>query len=129
MANHTEPEDARQAMDWARRPAGQLFWWGLPIAIGIAGGALGFTYQQAALIWAGAFVWMAAGCLLNAWRCHRVHCYISGPVLLAAGIAAAMLGFDLVTLGPRALSYVVWSAFGLSLLSFAPEMLWRKYAG
>jgi len=31
------------------------------------------------------------GCLLNAKRCHRVHCYISGPVLLSGAVFAGLV--------------------------------------
>lgn len=112
--------------DWVRQPLGWCIWWGVPIAVGVAGGSLGLTFRQAASIWAVAFAWMGIGCLWNAWRCHRLHCYFSGPVLLMAAIAAALLASGVLTLGPRALGWTVWVAAGLVALSFVPELIRRK---
>src|SRR5262245_20692028 len=64
--------------DMARRPVSAFLWWCLPIVIGIVSGSLGLTLRENAAVWAVAFVWMAAGCFLNALRCHRLLCYFSG---------------------------------------------------
>lgn len=121
-------DDSRGARDWVSHPLSWVAWWGLPIAIGMAGGSLGLTYREAAFVWSAALAWMGLGCVLNALRCHRLHCYVSGPVLLAGALVAALLGLGAVTFGPHALSYVLLSVFALVCLSFVPEAVWRKYA-
>lgn len=113
--------------DWARQPLGTVFWWVLPAAIAISAGPLRLPFDIVAAIWAVAFAWMATGCLLNALRCHRLHCYISGPVLFAGAAGAALLASGVAQSGPRALGYIIGIAVGLTLLSFVPEMIWRKY--
>jgi hypothetical protein len=99
----------------------------LPIAIGVASGSLGLTLRENAAVWAVAFAWMAAGCFLNALRCHRLHCYFSGPVFLAGAVVAAAVASGVDHLSPSALNYDIAATFVLVLLSFTPEAFWRKY--
>ena len=127
MTIRVEPPHIGTRKDWASRPLGILFWWGLPIAIGMSADPLHLSLHGAAALWAVAFAWMAVGCLLNAWRCHRVHCYISGPALLLGAVAAGLIASGALTLEPHALNVIIWSTFGLTLLSFLPEIVWRKY--
>lgn len=116
-----------ETMDWVRQPFGLVFWWGLPILIGVSMSSLGLRLATAAFVWAGAFAWMGTGCLLNARRCARLHCFISGPVLWLGAIAAALVGGGIIP-GAHALNIVVSLTAVLALLSFVPEMIWRKYA-
>ncbi|MGH8089890.1 MAG: hypothetical protein ACREO6_00365 [Rudaea sp.] len=74
-----------------------------------------------------AFIWMGVGCLLNARRCHRLHCYFSGPILLLGAIVAGLLGFGVIAPGPHAFNNAVSITLLLALLSFVPEALWSKY--
>lgn len=122
------PDHAGNALkDWVRQPSGWIIWWGLPIAIGISTNFLRFSLIEAASIWAGAFAWMGTGCLLNARRCSRLHCFVSGPVLWLGAVAAALVGAGVIV-GPHTLSNVVSITTVLVLLSFVPEMIWGKYA-
>jgi hypothetical protein len=114
--------------DLVRQPVSALVWWGLPIAIGVSAGFLGLSLRADAALWVGLFVWMATGCLLNAWRCHRVHCYISGPVFLLGALFAALLAAGLLDVGPRGFNNMIGAVLVLALLSFVPEMVWKRYA-
>ncbi|MGH8213595.1 MAG: hypothetical protein ACREPP_10255 [Rhodanobacteraceae bacterium] len=120
------------AADWAGHPIGALVGWCLPIALVIivdnllpaslkAGGAPAF-------IWAAAFAWMGAACLLNARRCHRLHCYFSGPILLGAMLIAGLIGSEIVPFGRHGLDILTGVTFGLVLLSFVPELIFGRYA-
>jgi hypothetical protein len=71
---------------------------------------------------------MATGCLLNARRCHRVHCYISGPVLLLGAILAGLVALGAVSLSPQAFGNAISATLVLALLSFVPEIVWKRYA-
>ena len=76
---------------------------------------------------AGLFLWMATGCLLNARRCRRLHCYISGPVLLLGAIFSGLVALGVVAVSPQAFGNVVSATLILALLSFVPEMFWKRY--
>jgi hypothetical protein len=117
--------DSRSQRDLARKPVSAFLWWCVPIAIGIASGSLGLTLRENAAIWAVAFTWMATGCFLNALRCHRLHCYFSGPVFLIGAIVAAAVAGGVAQ--ASALNYDIAATFALVLMTFVPEGFWRKY--
>ena len=114
--------------DWARQLPASVFWWCAPIAAGVAVSFAGLSPRTTGVVWAIAFIWMGAGCLLNAMRCHRLHCYISGPVFLLGAVVVALLAAGLVDLGPHGLNNAVSATLVLVLLSFAPEFFWKRYA-
>ena len=87
--------------------------------------AAGLPLRAVAFTWTVAFAWMGTGCVLNALRCHRLHCYISGPVLLAGAAAAAPIGLGI--LSGHALNAVVWITTGLVILSFVLETVLGAY--
>ncbi|MGH9646291.1 MAG: hypothetical protein ACRD4E_05680 [Bryobacteraceae bacterium] len=118
--------------DWTRHPVSALVGWCLPIALGaISSNLLPASLKAGAapaFIWAAAFAWMGAACLLNARRCHRLHCYFSGPILLGATLIAGLIGFGIVPFGRHGLDILTWITFGLVLLTFVPELIFGRYA-
>jgi hypothetical protein len=124
--NETATE-SKSRSDLARKPVSAFLWWGMPIVIGMASGFLGLSLREVAGVWAAAFVWMAAGCFLNAVRCHRLHCYISGPVFLIGALVAAAMASGVAHFSGSALNYDIAATFVLVLMTFTPEVLWRKY--
>lgn len=120
-------EQAAAKQDFVRKPLNAFVLWWLPIGIGMAQSPFGLPYRASCAIWAAAFVWMGMGCLVNAYRCHRLHCYISGPIFLVGSAPLGLLALNAIQLGPHALNYIVAVIFGLVILSFIPEMAWRKY--
>ncbi|MHB8529083.1 MAG: hypothetical protein ACYC8V_06175 [Caulobacteraceae bacterium] len=90
-------------------------------------GQLIVSAAGAAMVWAVAFVWMGLGCVLNALRCHRLHCYISGPLLLVGAALLALLGAGVLSLGSHGVNLVTASTAVLVALSFAPEAICRRY--
>jgi len=122
----SQPDDHTRN-DWVTRPGAGFFWWCLPLGIGFAANLFGLPTRRLALIWVVLFVWMGTGCILNARRCHRLHCYISGPVFLLGAVALGLLAAGLLALGPHALNNIVAVTLVAALLSFVPE-IWKKYA-
>lgn len=116
---------ANKSRDWARQPIGKIVWWGIPILVAVLAGSARLPIRTAAFVLAGAFAWMGTGCVLNSLRCHRLHCYISGPVLLIGAAAVALIGFG--ALNEHALNVVVWSAAAIVLVSHVPEAIWGMY--
>src|SRR5579875_4043326 len=76
------------------------------------------------LLWLPAFLVMGAACLVNAARCGRVHCYVTGPLFLVAAIYVALWGFHLVPIH----SNLFWAVFvGVFLLARLAEVPLGKY--
>jgi hypothetical protein len=120
-----QPE-AMASRDWVRQPLFALLWWGLPLAVALGSNFFRMSLREAAWIWSGSMAVMGAGCALNAMRCHRLHCYISAPVLLLGSVGAALIAlFD--AWGPFALTHVTTVAIALVGASFIPELLRRRY--
>jgi hypothetical protein len=119
--------DNQTRNDWVTRPGAGFFWWCLPLGVGFAANFLAFPARGIDLIWVVLFVWMGTGCILNARRCHRVHCYISGPAFLLGAVALGLLATGLLGFGSHALNNVVGATLLVALLSFVPE-IWNKYA-
>jgi hypothetical protein len=72
-------------------------------------------------------MWMGTGCILNARRCHRLHCYISGPTFFLGAAALALSVAGVAFKGPHSLNNIVGITLTVASLSFVPEMIWRKY--
>jgi hypothetical protein len=113
--------------DWLRRPAMGFVWWCLPLGVGVAANYFVSTTRNVALVWMASFVWMGTGCILNARRCHRLHCYMSGPAFFLGAVALVLVASRIVLVGPRSLNNIVGITLIVALLSFVPEMIWRKY--
>ena len=128
MPNTTDPATSAARKDWARQPMTIIVWWGLPIALGMSAKLLHLPFRADAGICAAFLAWMATGCLLNARRCHRVHCYISGLVLLLGAIFAGLVASGAADFDQRTFNNAVSAALLLALLSFIPEMVWKRYA-
>jgi hypothetical protein len=112
--------------DWVNRPGMGIVWWCLPIAIGVATSYLASSSLTTVLVWIVSFVWMGTGCILNARRCHRVHCYISGPTFFLGAAALGLFAAGIAFAGPHSLNNIVGITLTVALLSFVPEIIWKK---
>lgn len=62
----------------------------LPILALIASSFLPLESIWRPIIWTMAFATMGAACTANAWRCGRVHCFVTGPLFLLGALAALL---------------------------------------
>ena len=80
------------------------------------------------IVWTIALGTMGIGCIANAVRCGRLHCYLTGPFFLVMSLVTLLYGLGVVSLGRNG-----WNLIGLIILVGAiglcclPEMLWGKY--
>lgn len=95
--------------------------WYLPIALLIAGGA---WHRGGTWLWLAAFTIMGAGCLVNAARCGRLHCYVTGPLFLLAAVWSLLSARGAIPLHPGILLPVV---FGVALLAHLAEVPFGRY--
>lgn len=113
--------------DLLSRPTTAFLWWCLPLVIGFAGQLAGLSPRVAAAIWTVSFTWMGAGCILNAIRCRRLHCYIAGPVFVLSSLAELFVAVGSHLFGAHAETNIVSAALVLALISFVPEMIRGRY--
>lgn len=114
--------------DLGRSPAGFVIAWGVPLVILLLVGFIEFLSPAAEiLIAAGAFAWMGVGCVINAARCGRLHCYFAGPILLTGAVLILIVGFDVVSLGAVSIAQIVYATALLAFSTFALEFIWGKY--
>src|SRR5712691_6250159 len=85
--------------DLTTRKAAWLLWC-LP-SVGVL---VGFFWAEGrAWIWIPAFLVMGGGCLANATRCGRLHCYFTGPLYILAALYVALSMFGYRSFEPRPL--------------------------
>ncbi|HEY6385763.1 MAG TPA: hypothetical protein VIX91_08800 [Candidatus Acidoferrum sp.] len=104
-----------------------LLYWLPAIAIVVAGApAISNGWRTA--VWVVALATMGMACILNALRCGRVHCYITGPFFFLMALVALSYGLGILSLGGNG-----WNLLGLITLIGAvalwclPEMFLGKY--
>lgn len=116
-----------QRKDWVSDHRSYAVAWGLP-TVGLIIGAF-LSAPIKVTIWSIALVWMGAACLLNARRCGRRHCYLTGPFFLLMAMAVMLHGFDVIWLGDKGFLWLAVTVVigGYGLLWRLPEYLWGKY--
>lgn len=122
------PLESAKARDWVRQPLEIIFWWVIPLALGMSTNFWHQPLARTGLVWALALAWMGTGCILNALRCRRRHCFISGPVLLLGAIATGLVPLGVLSSG-SALGDAVNGTLAVAALSFLSEWIWGSYAG
>ena len=71
-----------------------------------------------AWLWIPAFLVMGVACLVNAVRCGRLHCFVTGPVYLFAAIYVALAAFGLVPMRPNLFLLIV---LAITICAFVAE--------
>lgn len=100
-----------------RRTTVIVFW--LPALVLVAIGFSNIASPWRALVWAVALTIMGGGCLANALRCGRLHCFLTGPFfLLMAGVSL------LYGLGVIHSIHEGWNVIGLVTLLGALSLWW-----
>ena len=88
---------------------------------------LGLSWNAARpWLWIPALLIMGAGCMVNARRCGRLHCYATGPIFLLAAVCVILAEVHVVPLSPNVFALVVLGAAALACLA---ELPLGRYAG
>ena len=99
------------------------FLWYVPILLVIVGS----SWDRGRLwLWVPAFAVMGAGCLANAVRCGRTHCYVTGPLFLLAAVFVALSGLGVVSLHPDLFLLIVLGACCLAQCAEIPLGRYRR---
>jgi hypothetical protein len=110
------------ASDLTRRKTAWLFWY-VPILLVIVGPSWS---RGRVWLWLPAFVVIGVGCLANAARWGRIHCYPTGPLFLLAAVFVALSAFGIVALCPGLFLLVVLGTCCLAQCAEIPLGRYRK---
>jgi hypothetical protein len=113
--------------DLSGRAGSFLTVWIAPIVLAGALSLADLSGLMSAAAWTIAFAWMGAACLVNARRCGRLHCFFSGPILLAGAILTGFAALGVVRVEPWAMAAIVTAALCLAALTFGLELIWGRY--
>lgn len=111
----------------AERFATIVIYW-LPIAVLVASGFFAVSNAARTVIWALALITMGVGCLVNALRCGRVHCYATGPFFLLMAAVAVLYGLWIAPRGARGWNTIALvTLIGGIALYYLPELFFGRY--
>src|SRR5215472_11237119 len=108
MKSDTTTCESRDILS-SRRRVFVLYW--LPAIAIVVAGAPAISNGWRTVVWVVALTIMGAACIVNALRCGRVHCYITGPFFLLMALAALSYGLGILHLGRNG-----WNLLGLITL-------------
>jgi hypothetical protein len=83
----------------------------LPAIAIVVVGPLDISSGWRAVVWTVALATMGMACIVNALRCGRVHCFLTGPFFFLMALVALSYGLGLLHLGGNG-----WNLLGLITL-------------
>ena len=100
--------------------------WVIPIIV--LGVTAGFGGTIAAIAWPPLLLVMGVACLFNAFRCGRLHCYLTGPYFLLLALVSLLYGLGMLPLGDRGWQWLSSALLiGACVLVCVPEWLFGRY--
>lgn len=123
-----DTESGNKSRDMLSSPHAALAVFWLPAAALAASGSLQIEPLWRTAIWTLCLATMGTGCVLNALRCGRTHCYFTGPFLLLMAVVTVLFGLGVAPLGKFGWSIIsVTVVLGSFLLCCVPEALFGPY--
>ncbi len=78
--------------------------------------------------WALSLGVFGVGCLANAIRCGRRHCFYTGPFFLVMALGSLLYGFGVLPMGSSGWAMIgVTTLVGAVVLTYLPDRIWGKY--
>ena len=114
--------------DLTRSALWSFLLWKLPPVVMVGVALLDVDSGGQALVWAPSLAIFGAGCVVNALRCRRVHCYFTGPFFLLMAAVSLLHGVGVLSLGEEAWTWIeLVTLIGAITLVFLPELVWGRY--
>jgi hypothetical protein len=103
-----------------------LYW--LPAIAIVVAGVPAISSGWRTVVWTVALATMGVVCILNALRCGRVHCYLTGPFFFLMALVALSYGLGILRLGGYGWNLLgLLTLIGAIALWFLPEMFFGRY--
>ena len=120
----------RATRDFVRDRKASFLLWRLPALVMVVVAFLDIGLQATGTVWALCLSVFGFGCVSNAMRCGRLHCYFTGPFFLVMAVASLLHGFDWISLGSLGWLWIgLVTLVGGIGLTVVPERIWGQYAG
>ena len=104
-----------------------ILYWLPAIAIVLAGAPVISNGWRTA-VWTVALATSGMACIVNALRCGRVHCYLTGPFYILMALVALLYGLGTLRLGKNGWNLLALiTVTGVIALWYLPEMFLGKY--
>lgn len=102
--------------------------YGLPAIVLVVIGFVNVGNTWRTAVWAVALATMGVGCVVNALRCGRVHCYATGPFFLVMAVVAVLFGLGVAPFGALNWNEIALAALtGGVALYYLPELVFGRY--
>ena len=119
----------RISRDFVRSRKASFLLWRLPALVMVAVAFLDIGSEATGTVWAVCMSVFGFGCVSNAVRCGRLHCYFTGPFFLVMAVASLLHGFGLVSLGSLGWLWIgLVTLVGGIGLTVVPERIWGQYS-
>ena len=103
-----------------------LYW--LPAITIVVAGVPAISSGWRTVVWTVALATMGVACIVNALRCGRVHCYLTGPFFLLMALIALSYGLGILHLSGDGWNLLgLLTLIGATALWYLPEMFLGKY--
>jgi len=100
----------------------------LPAVVIVLSGIVDMGNGLRGAVWFASLSVMATGCLVNARRCGRTHCYFTGPFFILMALASLFFGIGSLPLGSSGWNWIGGVTLcGAVILGCVPELLLGKY--
>ncbi len=97
--------------------------WGIPFGLVVVGAVVP---GPRVWLWTAAFLLAGAACVANARRCGRTHCYVTGPLYLAAAALSVLKGVGLLPIG---WTWILVGAAAGTAIAYLFEAVRGRYTG
>ena len=126
MADDRAAESKPRGADWAGEWRSFAGLWAAPIVAMLL--AMLLPPAARGITWTLALVWMGVACLLNAHRCGRTHCKVTGPFFLGMAVAVAGYAAGVLPLGSNGWTVLaVVGLGGFTILWWGSERLFGRF--
>lgn len=100
--------------------------WGIPHIVFFIG--IFTNPMLRTILWSSALSIAGTACLVNAFRCGRLHCYFTGPFYLLMAVLSFLYGIGILQLGQFGWFWIGGIVVIASpMLSRVPERIYGKY--
>ena len=120
-------ESSHMGRDFVNERGAFFLIWGAPALVMLGTAFVSIGDLPRGVVWAACLSVFGVGCVANALRCGRRHCFVTGPFFLVMALVSLLVGLGVLSLA--------WGWLGLAtllgavVLHYVPDHYCGKYVG